>query len=92
MFCLLLAALILAAAIATRTTTSVAMRPCHAAVQWRMYVWEAIFFLAIDSSLGNIPYSAFITYVVSRVLTWLLATATRNNISQKTMVDKHFLI
>ncbi len=60
--------------------------------QGRQYLFEATFFLAVDSSLVNIPLSACLTYVVSRLLTWLLANASKNNLSDKTLVDHHFLI
>jgi meckelin len=60
--------------------------------QTRTFIYEALFFLAVDSSLRNVPVSAFLTYFFSRLLIWAYGLVCRNNLSQKTMIDRHFLI
>ena len=60
--------------------------------QLRLYVFEALFFLAVDADLRNIPLFALLTFLLSRLIAWGRQTLGRNNLSQKTAVDSHFLI
>ncbi len=65
---------------------------CRGPRQVRLFVFEAIFFCAIDMALSSAATSAFITYVVWRTVAWLRASWGEDNLAQKTLVDRHFLI
>ncbi|GIL75629.1 hypothetical protein Vretimale_15152 [Volvox reticuliferus] len=58
----------------------------------RLYVYEALFFCAIDMSLQNVALSALLTFLMIRVVSYVRAMFGEDNISQKTLVDRHFLI
>lgn len=58
----------------------------------RLYVFEAVFFCAVDMSLGNVAVTALLTFLVNRALTWFRAAWGEDNLSRKTLVDRHFLI
>jgi meckelin len=64
----------------------------HIHTQVYLYVYEALFFLAIDMDLRNITLSALLTFIMILFFRWVRGTLGRNNISQKTVVDSHFLI
>ena len=58
----------------------------------RLFVFEALLFLAIDSELRSVPTTAFIVYVVHSAIALTRASLGKNNLSRKTLVDKNFLI
>ena len=59
----------------------------------RMYTYEALFFCTVDClAINNVATTAFITFIVSRFLTWLRKRMGANNLASKTLVDPHFLI
>ncbi|EFJ50232.1 hypothetical protein VOLCADRAFT_116951, partial [Volvox carteri f. nagariensis] len=58
----------------------------------RLFVYEALFFCAIDMSLRNVALSALLTFIVIRVVAYVRAMVGEDNLSQKTLVDRHFLI
>lgn len=60
--------------------------------QLRLYVYEALFFMACDMDLRNMPLAALLTFIMIRFFVWVRQTMGRNNISQKTIIDNHFLI
>lgn len=55
-------------------------------------MFEAVFFCAVDMSLGNVAVTALLTFLVNRALTWFRAAWGEDNLSRKTLVDRHFLI
>lgn len=58
----------------------------------RLYVYDALFFCAVDLAIQNVPVAAFLTYVMIRVVTYVRAHFAEQNISKKTLIDSHFLI
>ncbi|KXZ47359.1 hypothetical protein GPECTOR_36g81 [Gonium pectorale] len=58
----------------------------------RLYVYEALFFCAIDMNIRSVAVSALITYIMVRVVRHVRASFGEDNLSQKTLVDRHFLI
>ncbi|PNW74089.1 hypothetical protein CHLRE_13g584901v5 [Chlamydomonas reinhardtii] len=58
----------------------------------RLFVFEALFFCAIDMSIKSVAISALITYVMWRAVKWFRDSWGEDNISSKTLVDRHFLI
>lgn len=67
------------------------MHSMNTALQVRLFVFEALFFMAIDMALNNAAISALITYVVSRAVALVRKTLGTLNLAQKTTVDLHFL-
>ena len=55
-------------------------------------MFEALFFCAIDMSIKSVAISALITYVMWRAVKWFRDSWGEDNISSKTLVDRHFLI
>ena len=62
------------------------------ASQVRLFVFEALFFMAIDMALNNAAVSGLITYVMVRVVAFVRKAFGTLNLSQKTSIDLHFLI
>ncbi|KAG2452271.1 hypothetical protein HYH02_003295 [Chlamydomonas schloesseri] len=58
----------------------------------RLYVYEALFFCAIDMNIQSVAISALVTYVMWRAVKWFRDSWGEDNLSQKTLVDRHFLI
>lgn len=58
----------------------------------RLYIYEALFFCAVDMTLRNVPISAFITYLMVKVVALVRVHFGENNLSSKTLVDRRFLI
>lgn len=61
-------------------------------MQVRLYMWEALFCCTIDMSIQQFAISALITFLVHRFVAYVRATMGESNISNKTLVDRHFLI
>jgi len=60
--------------------------------EMRLFVFEALLFCAVDSAVRNGAVTAFVV-----LMCWLVLRAVRlhfgqNNLSNKTLVDRHFLI
>lgn len=55
-------------------------------------MWEALFCCTIDMSIQQFAISALITFLVHRFVAYVRATMGESNISNKTLVDRHFLI
>eukprot|EP00878_Enallax_costatus_P039343 GHUV01044965.1.p1 GENE.GHUV01044965.1~~GHUV01044965.1.p1 ORF type:complete len:117 (+),score=26.03 GHUV01044965.1:157-507(+) len=58
----------------------------------RLYVFEALLFSSLYMSLGNAARAGIVTFVVQRVVVWIRQHWGENNLSRKTLVDRHFLI
>lgn len=58
----------------------------------RIYAFEALLFCAVDSAARCAPVSGFAVLLVWLSLRAARAHWGRNNLSRKTLVDKHFLI
>ncbi|GFR52700.1 hypothetical protein Agub_g15327 [Astrephomene gubernaculifera] len=58
----------------------------------RLYVFEALFFCAVDMALRNVAVSALLTFLMVRAVAYLRGSFGEDNLSQKTLVDRHFLI
>ncbi|KAF5827901.1 Meckelin [Dunaliella salina] len=58
----------------------------------RLFVFEALFFMAVDLALNNAAVTALITYVMVRVVALVRKAFGILNISQKTTIDLHFLV
>lgn len=58
----------------------------------RLAVFEALLCCAVDMAIHNIVLAAFTSFCVMRALAWIRSWAGENNLSRKTLVDRHFLI
>ncbi|GLC73394.1 hypothetical protein PLESTF_001370600 [Pleodorina starrii] len=58
----------------------------------RLYVYEALFFCAIDMGLRNVAVSALLTFLMIRAVAYVRAMFGEDNLARKTLVDRHFLI
>ncbi|KAG2497180.1 hypothetical protein HYH03_004769 [Edaphochlamys debaryana] len=61
-------------------------------IEPRLFVYEALFCCSIDMALKSFSTSAFITFIVSRFFAYVRRGWGEDNLSQKTLVDRHFLI
>lgn len=55
-------------------------------------MFESMLFVSIDMGLQNVPVTALIVYLIQRALAYLRASFGEDNVSAKTLVDRHFLI
>uniref|UniRef100_A0A383WB01 Meckelin n=1 Tax=Tetradesmus obliquus TaxID=3088 RepID=A0A383WB01_TETOB len=58
----------------------------------RMFVFEALLFCSLHMTLGNAAVAGFVTLLVQRLLAVVRRHWGENNLSRKTLVDRHFLI
>ena len=58
----------------------------------RLCVFEALLCCAVDMALRNIVLAAFVAFAVMRALAALRHWLGEQNLSRKTLVDRHFLI
>eukprot|EP00879_Flechtneria_rotunda_P023280 GHRR01024623.1.p1 GENE.GHRR01024623.1~~GHRR01024623.1.p1 ORF type:complete len:249 (+),score=65.06 GHRR01024623.1:718-1464(+) len=58
----------------------------------RLYVYEALLFSSLYMSIGNAAAAGFIAFLVQQVVRFIRQHWGENNLSQKTLVDRHFLI
>ena len=61
-------------------------------IEWRLLLFEALLFCSIDMALRSVTVTAFITFIIVRAVAWVRAQWGEDNIAQKTLVDRHFLI
>eukprot|EP00967_Tisochrysis_lutea_P085812 scaffold120640_cov16-Tisochrysis_lutea.AAC.1 len=57
----------------------------------RLFIFEALFFMAVDLALNNAAVTALITYAMVRAVALVRKAFGTLNISQKTTIDLHFL-
>ena len=58
----------------------------------RLFLFETIFFCAVDMDLQNVPLTALLTFITSEVISWITNKLAIQNLEAKTMVDSHFII
>lgn len=58
----------------------------------RLFVFEALLFSSLYMTLANAAQAGFITFIVWRIVVLIRQHWGENNLSRKTLVDKHFLI
>uniref|UniRef100_A0A7S3QKR7 Meckelin n=1 Tax=Dunaliella tertiolecta TaxID=3047 RepID=A0A7S3QKR7_DUNTE len=58
----------------------------------RLFIFEALFFMAVDLALNNAAVTALITYAMVRAVALVRKAFGTLNISQKTTIDLHFLV
>ena len=66
--------------------------PARACSQVRLFVFEALLFLAIDMDLKNVPVTALLVFLINRAFAYARSSFGEDNLSSKTLVDRHFLI
>lgn len=58
----------------------------------RLFLFEALLFCAVDSAVRSAAVSGFVVLAVWLALRGLRLHFGQNNLSKKTLVDRHFLI
>jgi meckelin len=58
----------------------------------RLFVYEALLFCSLHMTVGNAAVAGFVTLLVQRLVAVVRRHWGENNLSRKTLVDRHFLI
>jgi hypothetical protein len=60
--------------------------------EWRLFAFEALLYVALNSALRSAATVALVTYVISAALGAARRRLGAANLARKALVDRHFLI